>query len=387
MKPRYTAKAIGSIAALAAALRVNEVVLSRLAATASTEYDSFEIDKKTGGKRKIYSPKRLLKFVQKRINRAVFENIEYPDYLLGGLADRDYVKNAALHANAECLIALDVKDFYPSITREHVRSIYKFFCRFPDDVAEVLTNLSTRDGSVPQGACTSSYLANLVLYEHEHRIVKIFRDRGLRYSRLMDDISISSSRKKLGKAEVDFIFARVTAMLETRNLKLKKSKTAITSRSNPQDLMEVTGLWLNRGQPRVRRAERKALRSEVARTEKSFAVSRFDLDYHELFNSVSGKVAKLAHLGHAEAAPQRQRLRAILPHYDEYQRARIERQVNALWRSDKSKRGTFEYIHRYHAIKYQVNLMRRNDKARANALAQKLKGCTPTKSKEELTYG
>lgn len=387
LKPVYRAKAIGSIAALAAALRVNETVLQKLAANADHEYDAFEIPKKSGGMRKILSPNRLLKFIQKRINRAVFENVDFPDYLLGGIADRDYVQNAKQHSGAKALIAVDVKDFYPSIKSEHVRCIYKYFCGFPDPVAEILTKLSTRNGSVPQGACTSSYIANLVLFEHEARIVRQFQDKKFRYTRLLDDISVSSSTKEFSKADVDFVIGRIAAMCATRSLKLKKSKTSITSKSNPKDLMEVTGLWLNRGQPRVHRSERINIRSEVRRVEQSFQISRYDKEYHKSFNSVSGRVAKLSHLGHFEADQFRARLREVLPHFDAYQRLRIERHVNSLLRSDPSKRGSFDYIRRYNEIRYSVNLIRRNDKAKANQLAQKLKFCAPTKTKEQAIYG
>lgn len=43
---------------------------------------------------------------------------------------------------------------------------------FSDDVAEILTMLTTKDGGLPQGAVTSSFLANLVFWDYEPSLVE-----------------------------------------------------------------------------------------------------------------------------------------------------------------------------------------------------------------------
>ncbi|ABM36663.1 reverse transcriptase family protein [Polaromonas naphthalenivorans] len=164
MQPNYSANPIGSPSALAATLGVSVAVLNDFASTSASKYSKFELAKADGKPRFISSPNHDLKIIQKRINRFVFGNVIYPDYLFGGIEGRDYVKNARVHANAKSLITLDIKNFYPSIREEYVFKIFKHFCKFPDSVANLLTKLTTLDNCVPQGACTSSHLANLVFF-------------------------------------------------------------------------------------------------------------------------------------------------------------------------------------------------------------------------------
>ena len=386
MRPIYHGRPIGSAAALAAALSIDVGVLRDFASTASGRYSRFAIAKRNGGERSICSPSHDLKIIQKRINRAIFGNVEYPNYLFGGIENRDYVKNAQQHAEAKALIALDISNFYPSITTKHVTEIFKHFCKFPPEIATILTELTTLDGSVPQGACTSSHIANLVFYDVEHRVVKEFRDRRLIYSRLLDDICISSSRA-LQPREVAQAISKIASLLKSKNFKLQDSKTRALSASNPETLMEVTGLWLNRGHPRAKRNDRIDIRTEVRRCESRFLISRTAPDYHKERERVSGRVAKLSYLNHFEAKRYRQRLSNILPHYDITETIKTRRLVETLARTTPGDRNTFSFVDRYHKAIHRVGILARSNHSLARELRNRLSACAPTKTKEDLIYG
>ena len=386
-KPEYRSKPIGSIAALALTLRVHEHALITIAERASSLYDQFAVKKKDGTDRLISNPRRELKFLQKRINRAIFGNVIYPDYLFGGIVDRDYVQNAEIHSDSKALIALDIENFYPSIRFTHVRDIFQNFCRFPENVAIVLAKLATMNDQVPQGACTSSHIANLVFYNVESLLVYHLNSKRLRYTRLLDDISISSPSRELSKKEVDDTLSRVSKMLKFRGMRLKSKKTRITTKQNPATLMEVTGLWLNRGRPRVKREERQDIRSDVRRVEALFEISRTSPEYHEAHDRVSGRVAKLSHLEHPEASVYRERLRKKLPHFSVEDQIHLRRQVDSLTRSKPEKRGTIEYISRYFQISYKLNILRRNNRKLSLELIRLMSKCRPTHSREEIIYG
>lgn len=386
MKPIYTARPIGSVKSLAIALGMSEQVLRDFSKTASERYSHFSISKGENSFRDICSPNLDLKIVQKRINRAIFRHVNYPEYLFGGIEGRDYVKNAWFHQRAKCLIALDVKDFYPSIKALQVLNVFKYFFNFPDEVARILVDLTTLDGAVPQGACTSSHIANLALFDVEHRLVRELKDCDLIYSRLLDDICISS-RKKLNNKDVTRYIDRAAKMLSTKNFKLKNSKTKVTAHDNPENLMEVTGLWLNRGAPRVRRHERFDIRSELHRCEKSAEFSRFDESFHKEHNRISGRVAKLTHLGHFEAENFRERLRKILPLYGRSDVAKTKRLVNIMSRTRKEDRSKYSYVDRFFKTVYRVNVLSRNNKSLARELRITMSKCVPTKSKKEVLYG
>jgi hypothetical protein len=386
VKPKYLGKPIGSEAALAATLGISVDVLRDYSATVADKYSTFEIPKRDGKLRPICSPTHNLKIIQKRINRFIFGNVEYPDYLFGGIAGQDYVKNASRHTGAKALITLDVRDFYPCIKAKAVENIFLHFCKFPPPVVKLLTELTTLNGCVPQGACTSSHLANLVFHDLEHRVVSDFKDKKIIYSRLLDDICISSS-KILKKEQVTDAISKVAALLKARGFKIRGNKTHVTSISNPEELMEITGLWLNRGRPRAKPQDREDIRSEMHRCEVNFAVSRIAPAYHQEHDSLSGRVAKLTYLEHHEAASFRSRLRKILPHYGELETKRIQLLVGVLERTSKADRGKYSYVDRFHKLGHKINILSRTEKYIAYNLRVRMYHCFPTNTKEVLIYG
>lgn len=387
LKPTYNAKPIGSVKSLALALRVSEAALKNYAASRDALYDRFTIAKSDGKERPICNPKKELKFIQKRINRAIFDNVLFPPYLYGGIVGRDYVQNAQQHAGAQALIALDIRDFYPSITASHARNVFKYFCRFPDPVAEILTQLTTLDECVPQGACTSSNIANLVFFDIEHLLAQQLSSRHFVYTRLLDDISISSPKRPFGKTEQEKIIKSVADMLQMRGMHLKNKKTRTTTKSNPADLMEVTGLWLNRGRPRVLRSERIDIRREAIKVGKLFKLSREANDYHEIFNRSSGRVSKLAHLGHVESRVLRDKLRTMLPHLSLDDQFHLTRKIESLRRTIRGRRGSWEYVTRYHQAQYFVNILKRNNRRLAHRLEAMLASCKPIATHQSIIYG
>lgn len=386
MKPKYLGKSIASLAALAAALGLSVDVLNDFASTASSRYSHFEMPKKDGKPRDIASPSHDLKIIQKRINRVIFENVQYPDYLFGGIKGKDYVKNAYSHANSRLLIALDIKNFYPSISRKLVFEIFKYFLKFPDSTASCLADLTTLNGYVPQGACTSSHIANLVFYDTEHILIRELKQKQLTYSRLLDDICISS-KNALTPVSITSTIDKVALLLNRKNFKLKKKKTRISSKENPELLMEVTGLWLNRGTPRARPAERIDIRTELFRCEQSFKQSRTHPDYHSAHDRISGRVAKLTHLGHIESEFQRNRLRNILPHYDLQDIAKTLKLVSIIEKTKKTDRDKFSFIDRFNKILYRINIITRTDRLLARDLRVRMNACKPSTSKENIIYG
>lgn len=386
MKPVYNGSPIACTASLARALGLSEQDLLTMSGAASSMYTDFSIDKRDGSKRHVGAPSYALKIVQKRINRQIFERVSFPNYLFGGIKERDYVKNAHQHCAAHVVVALDIKNFYPSISTKLVFEIYKHFFNFTDEVAGVLSKLSTKDGAVPQGACTSSYIANLAFYQLEHRLVSSLKDEGFTYTRLIDDISVSAL-KKISRKKTQDIIKRISRMLSFGGFKLKNKKTRITSASNPEQLMEITGLWLNRGNPRVKRSERLEIRSEVGRCYKLAEVERVSKEYHQFHSHVSGRVAKLSQLSHPEAAKHRQTMRKILPVYDSAAARKTVALVRSISKIPAKQRGTLAYITKYYQYIHRINVLARTDPKTAKDLRARMWNFTPTKTREEIVHG
>ena len=374
-KPYYPHGPIGSLAILAKTLGVPPKLLSDLAKKASSSYTPFVIETKGGKQRDVYEPKYELKRLQKRINSRLFEKIEYPTYLQGGVKDeaqpRDYIENSKIHAGSKFLISLDIRNFYDNIHIDSVLSIFKHLFKFPEDVSTLLTSLVTREGKVPQGACTSSYIANLIFHNSEYSYVKKLRDNGFYYSRLLDDVTISADRL-VPQEEVTKTIKYVAGLFSEHGLRLRGSKTKIERADDLKSAYAVTGVWVGHGIPKIRRTERDMIRHSVYICEQEYAKNCFSDEYHALWNKVSGQVAKLTRLNHAQAPKLRHRMRSILPLYDSMATASIWRETDQMLKRPKKSHTKIGVINAYRRLIYQLGILARTDKGLSRALRRQL---------------
>ncbi|KMZ12260.1 Retron-type RNA-directed DNA polymerase [Candidatus Burkholderia humilis] len=326
-----------------------------------------------------------LKTLQKRINREIFAHVEYPNYLSGDIEGKDYVRNAKAHAGSYVLISLDVKDFYPSINFNQVKRIFQYFLKFEPGTSELLAKLTTFNNSLPQGACTSSHLANLVLHNVEYHLAQYCKTARLTYTRLLDDICISSN-SPISKEKISRLIEKVSKMLRDEGLKLKHRKTRVSSRSNPKELMEVTGLWINRGAPRVKSAERRAIRVEVYCCKDAAQTSLTDREYHKAYARVSRKVAMLNHLNHREASRLRRGLSEILLRFDIHEITKTEKVVAMLMRASIKDREKHSFILNFNKTMNRLNIVARTDPKLAIRLRKEMAKCRPTKRTSATLY-
>lgn len=265
LKPFYDYAPIRDLDTLAEALELTRAQLDQLARNADRMYRPVPQKKKDGSERKTWDAFRQLKSVQQLIKIRILAKASYPLYLQGGIRDRknprDYARNAGIHAGRACILNEDIADFFPSTTPEHIRDIWENFFGFLPNVAECLTSLTIRRGELPQGAKTSSHLANLVFWRNEHDLVRHFEAKGFRYSRFVDDIAVSSSRT-LSIAEKSAAITTLYTFIRLYGYTPKYRKHAIFNRS---ERMLVNNLVANK-RPALPNEERHAIRSLVHRT-------------------------------------------------------------------------------------------------------------------------
>lgn len=337
LAPYYPHNPIASIEALATTLGIHPKLLQDLANKADDSYTDFIISSKNKKgeekDRNVCEPKHELKKLQKRINSRIFEKVEYPHYLQGGIKDeehpRDYVANATFHAHANQIICIDIKQFYPNIKSKYVAKIFQYFFKFSPDVSELLTKLVTYHGRVPQGGCSSSYIANLIFYDTEYLFVSELQKHNIHYSRLLDDITLSSQQSFTKEQETQYI-QKIAAIFKKYDLKINSKKTKIEHRANPESGFEVTGLWIGHKKPKARKEERRFIRQLVFMCEREYKLSPYSEKYHERWNEASGKVAKLKRLEHLQARKLRERLGLILPLYDENMQNQITQEAKKI---------------------------------------------------------
>ena len=268
-------------------------------------YVRFEIAKRSGGTRTLMAPHRELA----RVQRWIFENILgsalVHDASHGFVKGRGTVSNAQRHCGQEILINLDLKDFFPSVGFHRVRAVFERIGYSPS-VATVLGLLCTecpratveRDGlqyhaacgplGLPQGACTSPTISNLVAQRLDRRLTGLAGTVGATYTRYADDLSFSGGPELAGA--VGAFLSRIRHVVHDEGFQVHPDKTRVL-RKNAAQL--VTGLVVN-DRPKVARTEIRRLRAILHR-------ARFDgLDAQnrekrpEFRNWLRGKIAYIA---------------------------------------------------------------------------------------------
>ena len=190
------------------------------------------------GKTRVFcDPSYKLKKVQRLINNQILQKIPLPESLHGSVTGKSPKTNAEHHKGKPFVYGLDIKDFYPSI---HFTRVQKLLLSLgcSNDVASLLTRLTTYKGSLAQGFPTSSTLANLILAPITPRIQKLCNQHGITFTFYQDDLTIS------GGYRIPNLVNLFTAIMKQEGFELhhlpKKKKPM--SRTVKQ---EVTGYVVN----------------------------------------------------------------------------------------------------------------------------------------------
>jgi hypothetical protein len=304
LKPIYPCRPISSLSALANTLRVSEQSLLEIAASADQMYR--KVRPKPGSNRQTFDANPPLKPLHARIKSNILMRVNFPAYLTGSLKGRDYKTNAELHANKSVVICEDVKGFFNSVSADVVYDIWRNFFKFSAEVATVLTQLTTKNGALPQGGIASSFLANLVLWRDESLLHAKFEARGVTYSRYVDDIAISSLAR-LENGEKTELIGAVYGMLRKNNLYAHRAKHEITPATKR---MITTKLVVNRGAalPLERRAN---ARVSVFQVEKMVNGSANSDELKNALDKAANRVGQLSRFHKNLATPLKERLAKI----------------------------------------------------------------------------
>jgi RNA-directed DNA polymerase len=147
-----------------------------------------------GRVRKVINVIGPLRQYQRLLHRNVLlPKLQPSKYSHGGVIGRSILTNVAPHIGKRYLFSTDISSFYPSI---HYTRIYKLFLitlRCSPDVSRICTRLTTFNHHLALGMITSPILANQFLEPIDMRIGSLCEKHGMTYTRLVDDISISSN--------------------------------------------------------------------------------------------------------------------------------------------------------------------------------------------------
>lgn len=257
----------------------------------STRYQSFEIPKKNGHKRKIFAPTPELKTLQTRLS-ILLSNC-YEELEIKRLSTTSYVtcisshgfrrrltveipisksnrnshnfqevklgiySNAQKHTNKRLVLNIDIKDFFESITFSRIVGFFaknKFFL-LSFDIAILIAQIATyrtstsQEGFLPQDSPCSPIISNLIGNILDVKMVKLAKEYKFTYTRYVDDLTLSTNLPNFSEnivkldRETWITGSALKHAINGSKFTINPKKTRLTNKYNKQ---EVTGLTVNK---------------------------------------------------------------------------------------------------------------------------------------------
>lgn len=215
-------------------------------------YKEFFIRKKSGGFRKITAPKTKTFYMLLSALNEIFKAFYTPSaYAMGFAEGKSVVTNADIHKNHNYVYNIDLKDFFPSITRAR---LWKRLQMQPFNCSKQLAGLfaglccmkeTIKDENgkdivryvLPQGAPTSPIITNMICDILDRRLAGVAKRFGLSYSRYADDITFSSMHN-VYQTGGEFL-TELNRVIADQGFTINEKKTRLQKRGARQ---EVTGI-------------------------------------------------------------------------------------------------------------------------------------------------
>jgi RNA-directed DNA polymerase len=232
------------------------------------------IPKRDGFPRLVEMPKTRLKAIQRRVLHEILDHIPPHEAAHGFRTRRSIRSFAQPHTGQRIVLRMDLQDFFPTMTRTRVISLF-MFAGYPESVATLLAGLCTNSvpnvvfdelcavepsrrwhlrqllgrPHLPQGAPTSPAIANLCTFRLDCRLDGLARATGAVYTRYADDLAFSGDERFARSAGRFHIHAAAIALEEGFQVNFRKTRIM---RSSVRQ--RLAGVVVNE-QPNVARAD------------------------------------------------------------------------------------------------------------------------------------
>ena len=199
------------------------------------QYRDYRVPKKSQGSRLLHIPSVTLKKLQRQLLAYLYSFWQAPAYQFAAIFGRSFVDHARRHANRNYVAVMDLKDCFGQINQAKIATaLSQLGC--DNEASELICSLVLFRESLPQGAPTSPFLANLAMSAMDKRLVEFCRPKGINYSRYLDDLAFS--------ADHNFRQLRgpISSLIQHQGFQLSAEKSKFMGRHQPQ---VVTGLQVN----------------------------------------------------------------------------------------------------------------------------------------------
>lgn len=238
---------------LARLVGIDFEVLYRITRKPEAFYYHFKIPKRKGGEREISAPYPVLYELQTWIYQKLLSDVKFNSSATGFIKGRSIVDHAKLHVNGVHLLKMDLHNFFGTVEKIRVISIFKRM-GYQNSLAYNLASICCLNGSLPQGAPTSPVLSNIVARRLDIRLGAMADKFGLSYSRYADDMAFSGTDCPAK------IIEYVTKIVEDEGFSVNKKKSQLI-RGNRRKIL--TGISISSGKLTLPKATKREIRKNV----------------------------------------------------------------------------------------------------------------------------
>lgn len=247
------------IETLAESTRLTEKLLYFLSKeNAKGRYTSFKIPKRDGTYREISAPCMALKTLQRWVLKSILHKVRVSQYSIGFVKNSKgspLVQCAERHKNNLYILKMDLENFFTSVKKEKVFNQF-LQLGYNTYASNLLANICTLNGSLPQGAVTSPYLANLVCYKMDVRIAGYCNKRDIIYTRYADDLIFSSDNRDILRN----IYGMIKKIVEDEGFFINCKKTQFLT---PKVHKKIIGITVNDGYIKAPKEMKKMVRAMI----------------------------------------------------------------------------------------------------------------------------
>lgn len=193
--PYHSELRIGTIDHLSSLVGRSPSDLIRIAESAGRYYAPFDVRRRAnvGKWRHIDNPNEELKQIQRGLQRHLLQRVPLPEGLHGGIAGHSTLTNAAPHVRQPCIATIDLRNCFPKTSAASIHSALRRHIHLAPDVVHLVTKLTSFQHRLPQGAPTSSMLANLTLIPLCLDLHQLAVDYRLAMTLFVDDLTLSGT--------------------------------------------------------------------------------------------------------------------------------------------------------------------------------------------------
>lgn len=290
---------------------IDRDLLFTLASTAGAYYDPFDRLQKKGSTRKwrhIDNPTGDIKKTQKLINKRILNKalLSLPEEVIGGVKGKSTKDNANKHLGQEIVVNIDIRDCFPNTSNDGIFQVWKNVLGCGSQNAALLTQLTSFQTRLPQGAATSSSLCNLALLPLFYDIKRYTDKISINLSLYIDDFTLSGNTDKvLGSIK------NVVRLIQQHGYAVRRRKI-VKMPSNVKQV--VTGITVNK--------KISAGVEIIKGTRKQILTLAKNWNAQVSLRSLKGRINYIKHLSPSEGRKLEGYLQMLLPDYGEADKPR-----------------------------------------------------------------